>query len=311
MRPLVICCLLSVLVLTLYIREGDSGMLHTARSVASTVTMPVRYIGSAIAAPFGAVGNAANNLTASEKTLSELKKENAELTAKVAELSESAKTAERLQDLMGLQSSYNLQSTAARIIGSTGDSWSNTVMIDKGSTSGIELGMPVCNSGGVIGQVIEVSAATSTVRLITDDASSVSAMVQSTRAQGMLQGQPDGTLRLAYVPTDADVKVGDIIITSGLGGAFPKGLPLGTVTSVERASNDVYYTIVVRGISSAETNEEVLVITSLGSDQVASAEEVAAANTSPQGGSSTDQASSDNADAAATDTTDQQTGEGN
>ena len=202
---------------------------------------------------------------------------------------------------MGLQSTYNLQSTAARIIGTTGDAWSQTVTIDKGSANGFEIGMPVCNSGGVIGQIIEVSAATSTVRLINDENSGVSAMVQSTRAQGILQGQPDGTLMLSYVPADADVKVGDVIITSGLGGRFAKGLPLGTVSSVSRAANATYYTIVVRAISTAESNEEVLVITSLTDEQAASSEDVAAANTAAQGNgvASTQDASADSADASA------------
>ena len=84
---------------------------------------------------------------------------------------------------------------------------------------------------------------------------------------------------------DAEVSTGDIIITSGIGGTFPKGLPLGTVASIDRDANAVYYTIVVRALSSAENNEEVLVITSVGEDQIASEDDVATANASPQGGS--------------------------
>ncbi len=160
--------------------------------------------------------------------------------------------------------------------------------IDKGSADGFAINMPVCNSAGVIGQIIEVSANTSTVRLITDENSGVSAMVQSTRAQGILQGQPDGTLRLEYVATDADVQEGDIIVTSGIGGVYPKGLPLGTVSTVVREENATYYTITVTPASSdTENNEEVLVMTSLTSDQQASDEEVAQANDAPQGTSRT------------------------
>ncbi len=118
-------------------------------------------------------------------------------------------------------------------------------------------------------------------------------MIQSTRAQGMLQGQADGTLRLSYVSTDADVAVGDIVITSGIGGVFPKGLPLGTVTSVEKSDNDVYYTIVVRAQSTAENNEEVLVITSLNDDQTATDDEVASANESTSTSTASGASSSD------------------
>lgn len=300
MRPFVICCLVSLLLLTFYVREGEAGVIHSIRSGVNTVATPVRMVGAVVATPFNAIGNVFTNLSAPQETLSELK-QNEELTSELAQLTEAEKTAERLESLLGLQSTYNLQSTAARIIGTTGDAWSQTVTIDKGSANGFEIGMPVCNSGGVIGQIIEVSAATSTVRLINDENSGVSAMVQSTRAQGILQGQPDGTLMLSYVPADADVKVGDVIITSGLGGRFPKGLPLGTVSSVSRAANATYYTIVVRAISTAESNEEVLVITSLTDEQAASSEDVAAANTAAQGNgvASTQDASADSADASA------------
>lgn len=284
---MIVLCVISLLLLTFYLREGDTGPIHALRGGVMTVTSPVRMLGSAVAAPFGALGNIAQNATASSETLSELKKRNEELIAQVAELSEAQETAERLEKLVGLKSTYSLESTAARIIGSTGDAWTDSVIIDKGSASGFEVGMPVCSSGGVIGQIIEVSANTSTVRLITDDQSGVSAMIQGSRAQGVLQGQADGTLRLEYVVSDAEVATGDIVITSGIGGTFPKGLPLGTVASIDRAPNAVYYTIVVRAASSAESNEEVLVITSVSEDQIASDEEVDSANSAPQGGSDT------------------------
>ena len=299
-RPLIVLCLVSIVLLTGYIREGDAGILHSARGAVSVVTTPVRMLGSLAATPFNALGNVASNITASQETLSDLKKQNAELTAQVAELSESQKTADRLEALVGLQSTYNLKSTAARIIGNSSDAWSKTVTIDKGSSSGFAVGMAVCNSGGVIGQIVETSATTSTVQLINDEGSGVSAMVQSSRAQGMLQGQADGTLRLSYVSTDESVSVGDIVITSGIGGVYPKGLPLGTVTSVEKSDNDVYYTIIVRAQSTAENNEEVLVITSLTSDQVASDSDVSSANASSTS-SSSDSSSSDSSTSDSTD----------
>ena len=129
--------------------------------------------------------------------------------------------------------------------------------------------MPVCSSGGVIGQIdggfrkhlhSPGSLPMSSRGSRRDQ--------EASRAQGMLQGQADGTLRLQYVVADAEVSTGDIIITSGIGGTFPKGLPIGTVASIDRNADAVYYTIVVRALSSAENNEEVLVITSVGEDQI-------------------------------------------
>lgn len=305
LRPFIVLCIISVLLLTFYIREGDAGIIHGTRSVVMAITTPVRYLGSALATPFNAIGNVASNLTASPETLSDLQAENEELRSKVAELSEVQATAERLEALLGLQSTYNLQSTAARVVGESGDAWSRTVTINKGSADGIALNMPVCNSAGIIGQVIEVSPTTSTVRLITDENSGVSAMVQSTRAQGILQGQPDGTLRLEFVTTDADVKEGDIVVSSGIGGVYPKGLPLGTVASAERPDNASYYTIIVTPASSAtENNEEVLVITSLTGEQRATDEDVSNANAAPEGGDRSDTADdNDTVDDSASDDT--------
>lgn len=293
---MIVLCVLSVLLLTFYIREGDTGPIHAVRSGVVTVTSPLKMAGSVIASPFNALGNIFSNLTASQETLSDLRDQNAELTAKVAELSEAQETATRLEALVGLQSTYNLQSTAARIIGGSSDAWTQTVTIDKGSADGFTVGMPVCNAYGVIGQITECALNVSTVLLINDETSGVAAMIQSSRAQGMLRGQADGSLRLEYVPADAEVKVGDIVITSGIGGVFPKGLPLGTVTSVEKSDNDVYYTISVRTQSSTENNEEVLVITSLNADQVATDEDVAQANDAATAAASDgDSGESDNA----------------
>ena len=305
MRPLIVFSLISVLLLTFYIREGEAGPIHAVRSGVTTITSPVRFVGSAVAAPFNAIGNVFSNLTASQDTLDELKKQNEELTSKVAELSEAQKTAERLEGLVGLQSTYNLKSTAARIVGASGDAWTSTVTIDKALPTAYHQHArdEFCRC---YRQIIEVSAKTSTVRLIGDENSGVSAMVQDTRAQGMLQGQADGTLRLEYVSVDSDVKVGDIIVTSGIGGVFPKGLPLGTVSSVEKSANDVYYTIVVRAQTTAENNEEVLVITSLTDEQSASDEDVSTANSTPQGTSrdavtkTKDESSDDSSDTSET-----------
>ena len=303
LRPLIVLCVVSILVLTFYLREGDSGPIHTLRAGVTTITTPARMAGNLVSAPFNAVGNIFGNLTASRATLDELEAENAELTARVAELAEYQATSERLEKLLDLQSTYNLQSTAARIIGQSSDAWSDTVTIDKGSLDGISVNMPVTNSTGVIGQVIEVAPNASTVRLLTDEGSGVSAMIQGTRAQGMVQGQPDGTLRMDYVSVDADVKEGDIIITSGIGGVYPKGLPIGTVASVTKNSNDVYYTIIVSSASRTESNEEVLVITSLTEEQTATDEDVASANNMPAGGERSQGDASGEGSTESTDTT--------
>ena len=276
-RLFVFLVVLSLVMFTMSARESGSGFFTTLRGGFMTVTTPLRVVGSALTTPFQALGNVFSNLTATQETLSDLREENERLLAKNAELQEEAQAAKRLQDLLGLQSSYSLQSTAARIISTSTDSWSRTVVIDRGSSSGLAIGMPVTNSSGAIGQIIECGPTSATVRLIADENSSVSALVQSSRAQGVLKGSAGGTLHLTLIATDQSVSVGDSVVTSGLGGVYPKGLPLGRVLSVKN-DGDLYYTIVVEPPSSAESFEEVLVITSLTENQKASSEDIAKAD---------------------------------
>ncbi|HIZ18005.1 MAG TPA: rod shape-determining protein MreC [Candidatus Olsenella stercoravium] len=278
MREFVVCLVLSVALFTLSCQGGAAGPLEMLRGAFQTVTSPVRSLGATVTAPIRGLGNVFSNLTADQATLSELQAEVDELRARNAELEEDASSAQRLQDLLDLRDNNSLESTAARIISGSTDSWSSTVTLDKGSSSGLTPGMPVTTASGVIGQIVSCSATTSTVRLLSDESSSISAMVQSSRAQGMLSGSATGEVRLELVSTSQEVTTGDVIVTSGLGGVFPKGLPLGEVVSVTSNPGDLYLDIVVELYADTTRSEEVLVITSLTEDQRASAEDIAEAD---------------------------------
>lgn len=264
----------SLILFTVGVREGGEGILSSVRVAAQTIVSPLRLAGAGIVSPFAGLGNVFRNLTADEKTLSELKEEIERLSARNVELEEAAVTAKELQTLLDLRNTYNLQSIAAHVIAGSTDSWTSTITIDKGLAAGLAVGMPVVDGSGAIGQLIDCSASTSTVRLLSDENSSVSAMIQSSRAQGMLRGSPDGTLYLSFIRTDQTVDVGDIVVTSGLGGVFPKGLPLGKIASVESTPGSTYYTIVIEPFSLASNLEEVMVITSLTEGQEATAEDI-------------------------------------
>ena len=312
-RPLLVLVVLSIVLITWSARTGTEGPLGVVRSVFQTATAPVRYVGSVVLSPITGMGNVIRNLTADQQTLSELQEENERLRIRNVELEEAALTAERLQGLLDLRDAYSLQSTAARIISGSTDSWSSTVIIDKGSSSGIAVGMPVCDANGAIGQVVECGPSTSVVRLLTDEGSGVSAMVQSSRAQGMVEGSATGQLRLTLIRVEQSIEVGDIVVTSGLGGVFPKGLPIGKVVTVERTPGALYYDVVIEPFARAENLEEVLVITSLTEGQQASAEDIAEADAQevgvlPEGVEGDDDATSE--DAQAEDgTADQQAGQ--
>lgn len=276
-RICAILALVALVLFTLSVREGNSGPIATIKGGFTLVSTPVRMVGDLLFKPLDGMKNVVTNLTADQQTLADLKAENDELKNENAKLKEYEQSAARLQGLLELQNTYSLQSTGASIISGSVDSWSSTVTINKGSSSGLAVGMPVCDASGVIGQISECGVMSATVRLISDENSSVSAMVQQSRAQGMLRGSADGTLHLDLIRTDQNIKVGDIIVTSGLGGVYPKGLPLGTVSSVERSDGSLYYEVQVKPYSSG-SYEEVIVITSLTEGQQANKEEAAAAD---------------------------------
>ncbi|MEY8436672.1 rod shape-determining protein MreC [Atopobiaceae bacterium 24-176] len=282
-RVLALLLVVSAVLFTFSANDSGAGPLSAVKGAVQTVCLPFRYVGAALSSPFSGLSNLASNLTADQGSLSDLKAENERLKAENAQLKESSLAAERLEQLLGLQNTYRLESTGARVISGAVDSLTSTITIDKGSAQGIAVGMPVTDSYGVIGQVSSVGPASAQVRLITDERSGVSAMVQSSRAQGQLVGQGTDILRLTLVRTDQAVEVGDLVVTSGLGGVYPKGLLLGTVTSVERPSGAPYYEILVQPAALTSNLEEVLVITSLTQEQTATAEEAAAADAQEAG----------------------------
>lgn len=280
----VLLVVLSLVMFTVSSHESGSGVFTSMRYGFQTITTPLRMVGAGISAPFVGLGNVYRNLTADEATLTDLEQQNRELQAKNVELEESSQTAQRLQQLLNLQDTYNLQSVAANVIGGSTDSWTRTITLDKGTSGGVDVGMPVFDAYGAVGQVIQVASDSCTVRLLSDENSSVSAMIQSTRAQGMVEGSADGTLHLNLIRTDQEVNVGDVVVTSGLGGVFPKGLPMGKVTSVNKTPGALYYDIVVEPYSTADSYEEVWVVTSLTSDQQASADDIAEADAQQSSG---------------------------
>ena len=271
-RTLVVLVCASIVLVTLYSREGASGPVHVLRSAVQTVAAPFAWAGSQLLHPLDLLATAMGNATADEGTLEQLREENATLTAELAELGEYKLENERLRQIVGLASAYGTEGVGARVVGFSSDDWSDTVTVDKGAAAGVEVGMPVTDGNGVVGQVSAVAADSATVTLLSDPGYQVGALLQNSRTPGVLQGSVDGSLHLAYVPAAAEVEVGELVVTSGLGGAYPKGLLIGTVASVTSSPSDVYCTIVVEPAASVGNLEEVYIITSY---DVATADEAA------------------------------------
>ncbi|GAM08170.1 cell shape-determining protein MreC [Geobacter sp. OR-1] len=167
---------------------------------------------------------------------------------------------ERLKKLLTLKGTVPIPAVAASIIGEDGAPWFKTMLIDRGGNDGFQEGMPVVASDGVVGQLIKVSGNSSRVLLITDHSSGIAAVVQRSRARGVVRGAGSGRLVLEFAIREEDVKVGDQVVTSGIGGIFPKGLPIGEVTMVKKGEYGIFQTIEVRPSVMISRLEEVLVL---------------------------------------------------
>lgn len=167
----------------------------------------------------------------------------------------------RLQNLLKFKSSLQSQMVAAAVVGKDPSAWFKTVTIDKGRNDGVDRGMPVVTPDGVAGLVTDASASYAKVLLIIDQNSAVDALVQDTRARGIVKGEPSGKLRLDYVLRRHDVQPGKIIISSGLDGVFPKGMRVGYVNEFIKPDSGIFQIVSVTPYVDFEKLEEVLIIT--------------------------------------------------
>ncbi|NNL75812.1 MAG: rod shape-determining protein MreC [Desulfobacterales bacterium] len=168
----------------------------------------------------------------------------------------------RLRNLLDFQKTIRERIVAAEVIGKDPSAWFNTVIIDKGKADGLMKGLPVVISQGIAGQVIEVSKHYSKVMLIIDRNSAVDALVQSSRARGVIKGESTDRCRLDYVLRKNDVRIGDTIVSSGLDGVYPKGLRIGHVSEVIEHDADIFHEVIITPFVDFEKLEEVLVILS-------------------------------------------------
>lgn len=248
-----------------YVKEGKNGPLHAVQNAVGMVVSPLQFVGSGVAHATETAGEAVQDATVDDATYAQLQEENAQLKAQLAQMEEYRLEAQRLEGLLGLTDKYQLEGVTGSVIGRNADAWNRVITVNVGSKSGVEPGLPVIGSSGVVGQVIKVTPMTCKVRLLTDPQSGVSVITQTTRVEGVVKGSVEGLLYLENVDPSEEIAVGDAVITSGLGGTYYRGLAIGTVVNVINAAGTADRTIVVSPFSSADPLEEVIVVTGMNS----------------------------------------------
>jgi len=210
-----------------------------------------------------------------------VQQENNFLKQKVAELEainnhflEIEKENQRLKALLEFRKTLPNVIISAQIIGKDATSWFRSILLNKGENDGVIVNQPVVTHQGLVGKVVRTTPSTSQVELITDKNSRVAALIQKNRAESILCGQSSTVCVLEYLSRDIDIQAGDHVISSGMGGIFPKGLILGVISKIGKKSYGLFQYAEVTPLVSFSMLEEVLILKTV--------EEPPVFNTSPK-----------------------------
>lgn len=255
---LMIVLVLALISRTRWPRDEVSVFEH----LVSQITAPFQRIMRRVSAPFELISQEI-------RLLCQARNENLMMRDKVlgipwleADLQETLKENERLRELLKFAASLSMEYVPAEVIGRNPDNWFSTATINKGTADGVSRDDPVVTAAGLVGRVIKVTRDTATVMLMLDPDSGAGGLVQRTRDAGVVVGVggPGQVLRMKLFSRESDVKVGDTIVTSGLGSFFPKGLPVGKVVMVGRGDYGLVKTADIQPFVNFDRLEEVLVL---------------------------------------------------
>ena len=258
---LIIFSMLSVLVL---IADARFNYLAVLRQIAAVVIYPLQQMAAAPAR----VGSRMTEFFVSHSALRE---ENQRLTVRNLDLARAAQLAQSLQQenehlrgLLGARGRIAAATTAVEVLYAARDPFSRKIMIDQGMQNGIEPGRPVIDHVGVIGQTTHVYPWLSEVTLITDKGQLIPVMNLRTGFRAVLTGTgDDNRLELRFIPLTADFQIGDRLVTSGLDGVFPQGLPVAEVVQIERNTEYLFANIACKPLAGVNANTQILVLGAL------------------------------------------------
>lgn len=243
-------------------RALDTDKTYWAENAIRVPIKPLQVAVTGVGGLFKGIARSLHTRGALQRQNKQLQEEVKQLSTEVARLREEAGEAKRLRAMLGFKESAPIKYLPVRVISRDPSEWFITATIDRGRTSGIQPGQAVVTNWGFVGQVFEASPTSAQIQRFKDSKSGVGAMVQRSRALGICQGEdanPD-LIHFTYLAKDADIKMGDIVITSGQGGIVPKGIPIGRVVRVRTDSGGFTKSASVRPSVSFDRVEEALII---------------------------------------------------
>ena len=189
----------------------------------------------------------------------DLRRKVASLTTENLKLRQSEGDLRRLRSLLAYSEQFNMQTSMAQTIMLDTAGRFKSIIIDRGSDDGVEVNDVIANANGLIGRVVLTTSDLAKVQLVTDNNCAVGSLVERTRRQGVVRGNGTNVIQMFDIPSLADVQAGDRVLTAGIDGIYPKGIPLGVITKAE-AGQSLFKTIQVKPAVDFGTVEEVIVI---------------------------------------------------
>ncbi len=177
-----------------------------------------------------------------------------------AQLRESAAATDRLAALLEFKKQALPTLIAAQVIGRDTGNWYKTIILNKGTSDGLQSDQGVITPAGVVGRIVKTTSSTSVVLLVTDPNNAIAGLIQRTRDEGIVEGTTHGAARLKYIPLLSGARPGDRVVTSGLVGGFPRGLAIGTITRIDKEDEVLFQSAEISPEVDPNRVEEVLVI---------------------------------------------------
>ncbi len=258
---LIVCLLLCSGLMLL----SATGILQPLEDILSVPLFSLTSTFNQLSLGFDNLLNQSQDVAVLQARVIELEEQLARIQGEVIQLREVASDYERLAALLDYTTRFTEREfVTADVIGVDQQSAVRSLIINRGTRDGIAVGMPVETELGLVGRVFEVSASSARIQLITDQNSAVSGRLQTSRAEGSVRGRGllTGNLRMQFIPVDSEVTVGDLVVTSGLGGNFPPDIVIGQVTSRRDFEFELWQEAEVSSLIDFSTIEFVLVVTS-------------------------------------------------
>lgn len=260
--PLARLLIFSALSLAFLVADARFNYLITLRQVASVIVYPLQRIAAAPASIARRIGDFFVTSSSLREQNARLTEENFRNSAAISRLKSLEAENARLRDLLGARARFDFPVVAAEVLYAARDPFSRRVFVDKGSQSDVQAGQAVVDDHGVVGQITRVYPWLAEVTLITDKGHFVPVQNLRNGLRAVLAGTGDeGALELRFIPLNADYQDGDELVTSGIDGIYPRGLPVAKVAHVERNAAQLFARITCAPLAGVANYAHVLVVT--------------------------------------------------